>query len=190
MMLQKQFWNKDYLNRLKCHWFWRAVLFPFVLTRLALMLAIYYSEIFPKLNGPIHPTWNFTVRRFVSAWSNWDSFWYITIIKSGYSLLGPIGKVQSNIAFYPLYPTIVKIISWPLYSFFPNDIVLIGVGTVVSNLFFLGALFLLYKLIHLVFENADLAERSILYLLLFPAALYFSCIYTESTFLFLAIASF
>ncbi|HYE67045.1 MAG TPA: mannosyltransferase family protein [Anaerovoracaceae bacterium] len=178
------------IARAKDHWFWRAVLFPVVFTRPAQTLVIYFSRIFPEFAGSNPPVWDFQLKHLLSAWASWDSGWYLSIIKEGYALSGPVSQVQSNIAFYPLYPYLVKIVSWPVYSLIPKDMVLIGFGVLLANCFLLGAMYLLYKLITLVFSDVELAERSILYMLVFPTAFYFSCFYTESTFLFFAVASF
>lgn len=178
------------LNHLKGHWFWRVVLLPVILTRFIQLLVVYFSNIIPALNGGVPPVWNFFLKRFISVWANWDSGWYLDIIVHGYHLNGPIGQVESNIAFYPLYPYLVKIISWPLFSLYPKPIVLISFGVLLSNLFLLGALYFLYKFIVLVFDDVNLAERSIIYMLVFPSAIFFSCFYTESTFLFFAISAF
>jgi hypothetical protein len=60
----------------------------------------------------------------------------------------------------------------------------------VSNAIFLSALYLLYKLILFISPDECLAERSILYYLVYPSGFIFSCLYSESTFLFFAVASF
>jgi hypothetical protein len=182
--------KKEDVNLLMDHWIWRIILLPFVLVRSSEILVIYLAQRFLPL-GKVNPVpWNFSLTRFILTWSNWDSAWYISIIKEGYHLNGPILKSQSNIAFYPLYPYIVKILSWPIYHFFTKDIVLIGIGIIISNAFLIGALVLLYKFIVICFDDLKLAERSIVYIIIFPAAFFFSCFYTESTFLFFAIASF
>lgn len=178
------------IRRLTDHWFWRAVLLPAALTRLAQVLVIYFSQIFPEFEKSNPSVWNSSLDRFLTIWSHWDSGWYLTIVIQGYHLRGPVGEVESNIAFYPLYPYLVKLLSWPVYSHEPRINVLIAFGVLLSNLFLLGALFFLYKLILHVFADAALAERSILYILVFPTAFFFSCFYTEATFLFFAAGAF
>ena len=178
------------IRTLTNHWFWRAVLFPVALTRLCQIIAINLSQVFQIYNHPGLTSWNSGLDRFITSWARWDSGWYLSIIDRGYFLQGPISEVQSNIAFYPLFPYLVKLLSWPVFSLIPKTTVLIAVGVLLSNLFLLGALFFLYKLILHVFDDADLAERSIFYILVFPTAFFFSCFYTESTFFFFAVAGF
>ncbi|NLG97109.1 MAG: hypothetical protein GX491_07085 [Chloroflexi bacterium] len=153
-------------------------------------MVIHFSQIFPEYGKSNPSVWNSGLDRFLTIWSHWDSGWYLTIITQGYHLRGPVGEMESNIAFYPLYPYLVKLLSWPVYNLEPKVTVLIAFGVLVSNLFLLGALFFLYKLILHVFADEALAERSILYILVFPTAFFFSCFYTEATYLFFAAAAF
>ncbi len=108
------------------------------------------------------------------AWVNFDGVHYISIAKNGY--------LQFQQAFFPLYPLVV--------SFFAR---LTGeyliAGLFVSNLSFLAALYLFYKLIILDFKKS-VAKRAIFYLLVFPTSFYFGSFYTESLFLLLVIGSF
>jgi hypothetical protein len=64
------------------------------------------------------------------------------------------------------------------------------VGVVLSNLFLLAALVLLFKLVLTMFDDDAVARKSVLYLLLFPTSFFFSCFYTESAFLLLGVATF
>ena len=59
----------------------------------------------------------------------------------------------------------------------------------ISNLCFLAALVVLYRLVELDF-SAPVARRTVLYLALFPTAYYFSAVYSESLFLLLTVAAF
>ncbi len=180
---------------LRTHWFWRVVLIPFAIVRLALLLVAYLSQNFlvnPGYGnlGVTGRGWETNPLWFLDIWARWDSHWYISIMEYGYQVQGKIDAVPSNLAFYPMYPYIVKILTWPFFGRFGTEGVLLVGGILVSNAFLLGALFLFYKL--MMFEHGDesLAERGILYLLVFPTAFYFSSVFTESTFLFFAIASF
>ncbi len=67
---------------------------------------------------------------------------------------------------------------------------LVVAGMLVSHLCFLGALMLLFRLTVLVTSDAAVARRTVLYIAIFPTALFFSAIYTESMFLLFAAASF
>ena len=112
----------------------------------------------------------------------WDTGFYLDICKNGYSFDTSL-KTKSNAIFFPLYPMIVRTI----HKMTSIEIPLLGV--LLSNLFFILSLYFLFKLVK---EGIDhqIAFLTILYLSLFPTALFFSTMYTESLFLLLAILTF
>lgn len=113
----------------------------------------------------------------LQPWRNWDGHWYTLIATRGYEY------DRATTAFYPLYPLLLKI----------GSIVLDGrlelAGVLISNLCFLAALVVLYRLIELDFSS-PVARRALLYLALFPTAYYFSAVYNEALFLLLAVSCF
>ncbi len=117
--------------------------------------------------------------RFVSMWAKWDSQYYVDIADEGYWFTP---KAQSNVAFFPLYPLLMRLIA-PL----SGDSV-VQAGLLISNLSFLLALILLYALTEIELD-AGAARRAVFYVSLFPTALFFSAVYTESLFMLLGVAS-
>jgi Gpi18-like mannosyltransferase len=177
------------------HWIGSDILIPFAITRLALLLVGWFSRSFlPEPNYPareaVQRGWHFSSHRLLDIWGRWDSGWYASIVFNGYTINGDLKTSQSNIAFFPLYPYIVKIFFHLLPAPLQTLENMLAVGAIVSNLFFVGALILFYKLVITLCKNQRVARRAILYLLLFPASFFFSCFYTESTYLFFSIASF
>lgn len=110
----------------------------------------------------------------------WDSAFYMEISHHGY-IYKP-GK-QCNVAFYPLYPLLIRLFS---------DITGIKVsfsGIILSNIFLLLSLYFLYRLA--LFDSSKEASfLTILYISIFPTALFFITIYTESLFLLLTVLFF
>ena len=104
---------------------------------------------------------------------HWDSTHYIDIATKGYR--------NDQSAFFPLYPLLISILSKFLTPIFS--------GFLIS---FISFSFALYYLNLLLKETGDnkLIDRTIVLLLFFPSAIFFSLIYTESLFLFLLIAFF
>ncbi len=175
-------------------WVWIDVLSPLLLTRLALILAGWFST--GLLPNPEYPAkeavargWNFTAHRWLDIWGRWDTGWYFSIIQGGYTVGGDLYHVQSNIAFFPFYPYLVKLLLLPIPARALTPGVLLFVGVLLSNAFLLAALILLHKLVTSLTDR-DTARRTILYLLLFPTGFFLSCFYTESTFLFLSVGAF
>jgi hypothetical protein len=113
---------------------------------------------------------------WIWGFGNFDGVHYLTIAQSGYT-------AQYTQAFFPLFPLMISMISLFVASkhFFE-------IGLVLSNIFFLISLFVLYKLFRLDWDE-KIAFLSILLLLVFPTSFYFGAIYSESLFLLLASSS-
>jgi hypothetical protein len=104
----------------------------------------------------------------------WDAGWYLSVIRDGYSY-NP--DAQSNIAFFPAFPYLTRFADWAL----PGGEVLAGLLVVHLALF--GALLYIYQLVRIEYPD-DTAWRTLFFLLIFPAALFFSAFYTESLLVF------
>lgn len=176
-------------------WLWRDVLAPLAITRLALLLVGWFSRYFPaSADYPIQAAlargWQFSPHRLLDIWGRWDSGWYLNIATNGYGLRGDLQAVQSNVGFLPLYPYLIKLLALLLPSGLRTRGGLLLVGVVISNLFLLGALILLHRLVASLRGDEETAGRTVAYLLLFPTSFFFSCAYTESVYLFFSVAAF
>lgn len=112
----------------------------------------------------------------VDLWGNWDGSWYTAIAEHGY-------RRASAPAFFPLYPYLVRVVGWT----FGGHVVLAAV--VVSLLCCLGSFVLLHRLAERL-AGPEVARRAVLYLALFPTALFLQAAYAESLLLLLALAVF
>ncbi|GLV57797.1 hypothetical protein KDH_46320 [Dictyobacter sp. S3.2.2.5] len=148
-----------------------AALPVFLVTRLLLLVLTYFGGILFNAQGP--SSFAFSVQNILYNWYHWDATRNLTIATQGY--VDP-----SYTAFFPLYPTIVHVVSAPLHM----DILLAGM--IISNLAFFGALTVLYLLIEPEFD-ASMARRCMLYLAIFPTALFFFTAYNSALFLFLTL---
>jgi hypothetical protein len=112
---------------------------------------------------------------FTDVWARWDSDFFIKIAQHGYD--------QTSAAFHPLYPALVAVLG----RVFLGHYVLAGL--VISLLATLGAFVLLYRYAE---ERLGVegGRRTVLYLAIFPMALFLQAVYSESLFLLLAIAAF
>jgi Gpi18-like mannosyltransferase len=116
---------------------------------------------------------------FLSMWSKWDSQYYVDIATNGYWYQP---DQQSNVAFFPVYPLLMRLAGYLIR----NNLIL--AGFLISNLAFWGALVFLYRLTALEIDEAS-AGRVVFYLAFFPTSFFFNCVYTESTFMLLALAT-
>jgi len=181
-------------------WLGRNVLVPVVVTRLALCLVAWLGFRFLPLQVTFQPTWEVGIdglpakivhhvtpfsHPFLNMWSRWDAIWYVEIARSGYSY--DPGKI-SNVAFFPLYPLLIR--ATQVILFLPrSDYWLLLCGVCLSNILLLIALSYFVALLRLDF-NERVAARAALYLLVFPTTCFLSSVYTESLFLFLTVAAF
>jgi Gpi18-like mannosyltransferase len=115
----------------------------------------------------------------LKMWSNFDGIHYQDIAKYDY---GTSTKTDMDYAFFPVYPWLIRNIN-PIIGNFTVS------GLIVSNLAFIFALFMLYKLIRLD-HTAKIAKYTIFLLLIFPTSFFFGSVYNESTFLLLAVLTF
>jgi hypothetical protein len=119
----------------------------------------------------------------LDMWAQWDAQHYVNIAVRGYD---PPTAPESNIAFFPLYPLLIRIV-----------LVAIGrvdtqtgafVGLVIANVALFTALLYLSALVARDF-SLSLARRTVLYVLVFPTTLFLSSVYAEPVFLLTAVAS-
>ncbi|MDZ4158351.1 MAG: mannosyltransferase family protein, partial [Anaerolineaceae bacterium] len=127
----------------------------------------------------------------IDLWSRWDARWYLSIIEKGYTVPPDLTTQISNVAFFPLYPYLIKGIAWFLPdAWAAKASVQLLIGILLSNLCFLAAAGLLYQLISEWTGKEKTASLTLKLLFIFPTSFYFSCFYTESLFLFLSAACF
>ncbi len=111
---------------------------------------------------------------------HWDSFWYLKIVNEGYQYIP--GQL-SSIAFFPLYPSLIWVLSQipvfsPALAGWFISILSLGVG-----------LIFLYKLVNEFHPEVD-PLLVVTLLLIFPTAFFLNSVYTESLFLTLSVIFF
>lgn len=111
----------------------------------------------------------------LSVWQRFDTNWYLNIAQRGYS-------DAASAVYFPLYPFLIRVVG-----------ALVGnalfAALLISNLALIGALAMLYRLSDALF-GVPSARRTLAYGLLFPTAFFLQAAYTESLFLFFALAAF
>ena len=115
---------------------------------------------------------------WLDVWARWDSDWYLLIAEEGYR-----PAPSSTPAFFPLYPALVGGLGRLLLGHY------VLAGVLVSLAACLAAFALLHRLA-LPRLGGEGARRAVLYLALFPTALFLQAVYAESLFLALALAAF
>lgn len=114
---------------------------------------------------------------FFEIWNRWDSLNYLHIAEFGYQAMG---DKRHLLAFYPLYPALVRLVEPLCGSFLAAGFWISAVASVLAAVFF-------HRLAAL--DHADDAGRAVFFLLVFPTSYFLHIPYTESLFLALGCAS-
>jgi hypothetical protein len=157
----------------------RGLVALFVTSRLLVLLAAFTAETLIPRDPALDPGVDAPILRSLTSWDGW---YYLGIVRDGYQA-SPVSGDYANVAFPPLYPAVVRVLSAP----FPGSDGIVAI--LVANLAFVAALSLLIKLgtPYLGLRRARLAAAL---LIIYPFASVFTMAYTESLFLLLMLAAF
>jgi hypothetical protein len=150
----------------------RDVLITFVVTRIPIIVIAELASVTIGQRPGLHIA--ASSNPLLAVWGRWDAVHYLDIAQRGY--------YGTDMAFFPLYPLLIKIVGASIGSY-------LVAGLVVSNVAFLFGLLFFYKLVEHQY-NRVVAHRAIFYVSIFPTAIFFSAVYTESLFFALTVASF
>ncbi len=150
----------------------REVLLDFVATRVAIIVIAELAASIIGQRAGTHVQESSHV--LLAVWGRWDAVHYIDVASKGYH--------GTDLAFFPLYPFLIRVVG----ALAGNHLV---AGLLVSNASFFFGLLFLYKLLEHEYDRG-VARRAIFYVSIFPSAVFFSAVYTESLFFMLTVASF
>lgn len=150
----------------------REVLLDFLATRAAIIVIAELAAVIIGQRPGSHV--QESSHLLLNVWGRWDAVHYIDIATQGYQ--------GTDMAFFPLYPTLIRVLG----SLVGNHLV---AGLLISNASFFFGLLFLYKLLEHEYDRPT-ARRAIFYVSIFPSAVFFSAVYTESLFFMLTVASF
>jgi hypothetical protein len=159
----------------------RSAVEIFLWSRLAIWLAALFAVVTleplrnPKAGRWDDPALTRDLGSITDVWARWDSVHFLRVAEHGYS--------AAEAAFYPLYPAFVAAAGHALGAHY------VLAGVVISLLASLGAFVLLERIAEQRL-GVDGARRAVLYLALFPTALFLQAVYAESLYLFLCLAAF
>lgn len=156
------------------------VLAIFLWSRAAIWLgAIFAFAVFEPNRHPQAARWDSPLMHDLGwpldLWARWDSVFFVRIAAHGYD--------AGSAAFFPLYPAAVAVLG----RVFGGHYVL--AGTVLSLACCLGSFLLLHRLAEERL-GVDGARRAVLYLAVFPTALFLQAVYSESLFLLCCLGAF
>jgi hypothetical protein len=117
------------------------------------------------------------LKRVLEPWAHWDGVWFIRIAADGYP-----AHAESQ-AFFPLYPLLVRGVALLTGH---NYVI---AGLVVALACYAGAMVVLFKLAQALL-GPRVALWTVVFISVFPTALFFQAVYSESLFLLLTLLSF
>ena len=180
-----------------------TIIFLFLMSRLMIYLMNYFGfnlfphyDAKPKYHYVNEGTWSSTTlvlpkqishTTFPNAYYyvKFDTYSYLRIAENGYdSFRMNLPHPPANWVFDPLYPLSVRA-AHELFRFLSYPLA----GILLSNLFLLIALFILYQIFISRVKSPSKTISALFLLLVFPTSLYFSVPYTESLFLMLSALS-
>ncbi len=148
-------------------------LLAFLLSRLWVGAFVYLGHSQNPYLKPIPGGWEGVPNWWLNPWTTYDSKHFIDIALQGYT--------AQTAPFFPFYSLLLRLAG--------NDpIVMTTWGIFLSNVAFLAALFLLFKLTQAQYDLRT-ARIATWLTAFFPAAPYFSAVYTESVFLLCFVAA-
>ena len=168
------------------------ILVVFLVSRLILLLTAWFAGYYlpnPTYQQYIDQGWFLSPYPLIDIWSRWDSSWYLNIVTNGYIVMDNIQTAYSTVAFFPLFPLLVKLFSMLIPGAIHSPTILLVIGLGINNALFITALYFIYRLMDEFFHNPLWNKAIIILIIAYPGSFYFSCFYTESLFLFLAVMS-
>jgi hypothetical protein len=151
-----------------------AILPTFLITRFIFLLLSYFGGVLFFVKNYVPTVIPF--HTILYHWYYWDAKRFTDIATRGYTSL-------DYAAFFPLYPALIH-----AFTVLTHRDVLES-SMFISNVAFLGMLIVLYRFVAVEFDK-ETAQRTALYISIFPTALFFFAGYNESLFLLLTLLCF
>ena len=151
-------------------------------TRAGVFLAGFLALALFGYRADVNVPWRVYDNELLNLPARWDTGWYMGVAMEGYTWSPSRATLQQNIAFFPVYPMLMRYGS----LLFARETMWTGV--LISWVSFFGALVYLFRLARLRFTE-DAAAAAIALIAAYPFALFFSTAYTESLFLLTTVAT-
>lgn len=125
--------------------------------------------------------WDRIIYFLFNGLTRWDGEYFLHIAKYGYTY-------ENTVAFYPLYPAMIRIVAITLTKIFPalnSQSTMIVAATLINFACFVKSALILYDLTGHVFRDTVTAYKAAILYCINPASIFFSAVYSESMFAYL-----
>jgi hypothetical protein len=166
---------------------WRAaeetrIIWPIFLSTRVGVLIVGFLAIVLLGYAPNTPPWRVYPNEFFNLPARWDTGWYLGVAIDGYQWRPDQANYQQNIAFFPVYPMLMRYGSLFVARQY------MWVGVLVSFVSFFFALTYLFRLARGSIGD-DAAAAAVALVATYPFALFYSAAYTEALFLLTIVAA-
>jgi hypothetical protein len=151
-------------------------------TRLGVFLVGFLAVALFGYRPEFQVPWRIYDNEILNLPARWDTGWYIGVAIEGYMWDPTRPTQQQNIAFFPVYPMLMR------YGALLLGREVMWTGVLISWLSFFGALVYLFRLARARFGD-DAASGAIALVACYPFALFFGTAYTEALFLLTSVAA-
>jgi hypothetical protein len=170
-----------------------AAVLPLVISSRALVLLLGFVAVkvigFPPTTVARDTIWP---DEFINLPWRWDTGWYTSIALKGYAGTLDLAHLdlrdEQSIVFFPAYPLLMRLTATLMLAAH-SDVVLVWSGVLVSWLAFTAAAVYTYRLTRELLGDSA-APAAVLFLAMYPFAVFYSTAYSESLFLLVNIAAF
>ena len=161
----------------------RRVVLPIVIsTRGSVLLAGFFAIVLVGYRTDIDVPWRVYTNEILNLPARWDTGWYLGVAIEGYRWNPALSAQQQNIAFFPLYPMLMR------YGSLLLGRETMWTGILISWIAFFAALVYLYRFARERMGD-DSAAAGLALLACYPFAVFFSTAYPESLFLLAMVAA-
>lgn len=125
--------------------------------------------------------WDQIINYLFNGLTRWDGEYFLHIARYGYTY-------ENTLAFYPLYPAMIRIIAVVLTKIFPSFNIqssMIVAAILINFVCFIKSTIVFYDLTERVFLSTITAYKAAILYCINPASIFFSALYSESMFTYL-----
>lgn len=125
--------------------------------------------------------WDRIINFLFNGLTRWDGEYFLHIARYGYTY-------ENTLAFYPLYPAMIRTIAVTLTKIFPLfniQSTMILAAILINFVCFVKSAIIFYDLTERVFQNTITAYKAAILYCINPASIFFSALYSESMFAYL-----
>lgn len=154
---------------------WASAAIAFLASRIALFVAGWLSLTFIATRGKAVHGVAPTLRQLLDLAFRWDTTWYMSIARHGYSVASPAVQPHAvNLAFWPAFPFLARYLSDV------SGLSILTSGVILANLAFLAALYLMHRYCTRIELGPTAAAFAVLLLAFVPESFLFSVFYGDA----------